>query len=260
VRSIISSGQDECDILIIDDESKERHIEKLYAIFPNAHLRRARKRLEYCRAYNYAARFALKNGYVNLLILNSDSREYSYGFVDALEGGIDISKGIFAAGPSVKNFDGTYIHKKEKNKIGVKMPIPTEGYILNIEAFLRLGGFTKVLYRYVEDIDLIYRAKKSDFDASFVSSATFEHLGNGSSRIQCFVPYFYRLRNLIWFLKARKTVGFFDAIKIILYWSKSSVMRVWNYRGNGVMFIIFSIFSIIFGLVVGLLTQELKRE
>ncbi len=260
VQSLLASGHSESDILIIDDASIDGQIGQLAEVFPEAHLRRARKGIEYCRLYNYAARYALRKGYKNLLILNSDSRGYSQGFVDSLEGGINLKRGIFIAGPAVKNFDGIFIHGCEKNKLGVKMCIPTEGYLFHITSFLSLGGFSKRLHRYVEDIDLVYRAQKFGLRGCFVPEASFEHLGNGSSRIQYFVPYFYRLRNLIWFLKARKTLSFFDGAKTVVRWAFSSIKRAWSYRSYGVFFFIASSFSIALGVIVGLLTNELEHE
>lgn len=50
------------------------------------------------------------------------------------------------------------------------------------EAFLELGGFDEKIFMYMEEIDLLYRAKKKEMKTFFEPNARFIHLGSASSK------------------------------------------------------------------------------
>lgn len=52
--------------------------------------------------------------------------------------------------------------------------------------FEELGGFDEDLFMYMEEIDLLYRAKKKDYSTYFCADALFIHLGSASSQGKTF--------------------------------------------------------------------------
>ncbi|OGK18008.1 hypothetical protein A3G67_04500 [Candidatus Roizmanbacteria bacterium RIFCSPLOWO2_12_FULL_40_12] len=50
------------------------------------------------------------------------------------------------------------------------------------EYFQKLGGFDEEIFMYMEEIDLLYRAKKQGYKVFFYPQAQFIHLGSASSR------------------------------------------------------------------------------
>ena len=87
------------------------------------------------------------------------------------------------------------------NKLGVDLVTPTEGYIIPSKIFKKIGIFDESLVRYFEDLDLIIRMKEYGFKTVADKSISFEHLGGGTTKNMPFVRNFYRVRNLIWFIR-----------------------------------------------------------
>src|SRR5258708_1808525 len=73
------------------------------------------------------------------------------------------------------------------------------------EVFVRLQGFDKEIFMYMEDLEICYRAKKKGFSTYFYPSIDIRHVGQGSSnRIFAIVNiykgllYFYRKHMPLW--------------------------------------------------------------
>lgn len=68
------------------------------------------------------------------------------------------------------------------------------------DVFDSVGGFDEDIFMYMEEIDLLYRARKQGYKTSFVHDAQFIHLGSASSNGRTF-PIIQVYRGFLYFYK-----------------------------------------------------------
>jgi len=206
-------------IVIVDDGStddsgiriKEEYKERVEVIF-------TKKYVEYCKGLNFGIRYAIQNFNPDFFfIVNNDTKNFSENYFDvALNSFIENPK-IGKFGSAVYDYEGGKRGGGDLiNKLGVDYVTPTEGYIIPRAVFEKIGLFDEALVRYFEDLDLIIRMYNNDYITYADKSIKFDHLGGGTTKNMPYVRNFYRVRNLIWFIK-RHCKKFTFKNKLILF-------------------------------------------
>ena len=81
--------------------------------------------------------------------------------------------------------------------------------------YLRLGGFDKNIFMYMEEVDLLYRAKKSGLNTYFYPDSQIIHLGSASSTGKTF-PILQVYRGFIFFYKKHYSIFHLLILHLIL--------------------------------------------
>lgn len=81
--------------------------------------------------------------------------------------------------------------------------------------YLRLGGFDKNIFMYMEEVDLLYRAKKSGLNTYFYPDSQIIHLGSASSTGKTF-PILQVYRGFIFFYKKHYSIFHLLILYLIL--------------------------------------------
>jgi len=92
------------------------------------------------------------------------------------------------------------------------------------ETFNLVGGFDEKIFMYMEEIDLLYRAKKQGFKTFFCSNAEFIHLGSASSQGKKY-PILQVYRGFLYFYK--KHHGQFSILILKVMLQLKSVISIW---------------------------------
>ena len=81
--------------------------------------------------------------------------------------------------------------------------------------YQRLGGFDKNIFMYMEEVDLLYRAKKLGFNTFFYPDSQIIHLGSASSNGKTF-PILQVYRGFLFFYKKHYSPLHLFALRLIL--------------------------------------------
>lgn len=189
-------------ILVVDDSSRDDSADRIVQTFPAVSVIRTGKYLEYCKGLNFGIRQALRNGAEYVFLVNNDTKDFSANYLEEVVGAFEENGRVGLVGSWCYDYDGKLRWQGvAKEKLGVSMETPTEGFIVKREVFEAIGLLNERLVRYFEDLDFIVRLRKAGYDTTAVPSVSFAHLGSGTSKRQAFVPNYYRVRNLIMFLR-----------------------------------------------------------
>jgi len=163
---------------------------------------RTGKYLEYCKSLNLGIRHALRDGAQYVFLVNNDTKDFSPNYLEEIVGAFEQSDRVGLVGSWCYDYDGKLRWQGvAKEKLGVPMETPTEGFVVKREVFETIGLLSERLVRYFEDLDFIIRLRQAGYETRAVSSASFAHLGGGTSSKQAFIPNYYRVRNLILFMR-----------------------------------------------------------
>jgi GT2 family glycosyltransferase len=81
--------------------------------------------------------------------------------------------------------------------------------------YLHLGGFDKNIFMYMEEVDLLYRAKKLGLNTFFYPQAQIIHLGSASSNGKTF-PILQVYKGFLFFYKKHYSILYLTALRAIL--------------------------------------------
>lgn len=189
-------------ILVIDDGSTDDSADKISDIFPEVQLKKTGRYLEYCKSFNVGIRIALDNKAEYVFLVNNDTKDFSLNYLDEIIHSFKDNDKIGLIGSYCYDYGGKVRWNGDaKEKFGISMETPTEGYIIRSDVFHKIGLLDENLVRYFEDLDFIVRLRKKGYVTKSVTSVSFAHLGGGTSSKQIFIPNYYRVRNIIWFMK-----------------------------------------------------------
>ena len=241
-------------IFIIDDASKDNSPDLLSKNFPNVRILRSAKYVEYCVGLNRGARAALEERCEYVFFINNDTKDFSKLFFDELLFEFQKDKSIGLVGSKVRDYDGSILTDgRFKEKLGVIVNTPTEGFMIRGKVFETVGFLDEYLVRYFEDLDYIIRMRNKGWKTSYVGSVEFKHLGHGTSAKQPFVPQYYRSRNLLLFLKKHcsgQTI--FWKCKNYIRYSRSTLSRTRYFIDKKMpFFFLLSVVAIILGNFMG---------
>jgi GT2 family glycosyltransferase len=190
-------------IVVVNDGSVDEQITPLLKKWGNlADFLDTGKYLEYCKSLNKGVDYAIRHGTDVVLIINNDTKGFSENFFEEARHKFSQDKNLAFLGPKVLDYDGNVLSDgTPKEKFGVIMDVPTEGYFIRVSVIQKIGLFNEKLVRYFEDLDLIIRLRNEGYLVRSSSDIYFYHLCNGSSSKQAWVPNYYRARNVHWFIR-----------------------------------------------------------
>lgn len=193
-------------ILVVDDGSIDDSPDKIVKNFPGIKLIRTGKYLEYCKSLNFGIRYALKDGAQYVFLVNNDTKDFSPNYFEEIIQAFRDNNKVGMIGSLCYDYDGNFRREGiAKDKLGVPMEIPTEGFVIKREVIETIGLLNEMLVRYFEDLDYIIRLRNAGYQTHVVSTVSFAHLGGGTSSKQIFIPNYYRVRNLILFIRKHCT-------------------------------------------------------
>lgn len=197
-------------IYLLDDASIDDSFIKIAFRFNNINLIRFINRQEYTRVLNIGAEVAVNDGFNYLYFTNNDTKDFvSKTNKDYFSNLLDIfnsNTNIALVSPKVMDWDGNEFETRTSIKLGYVFDIATEAYIVSADVWKKVNGFDNGLIRYCEDIMLIQKIKKLNYQVTISSNSLFRHYGMGSSKKQVFIPTFYRIRNGIMILKINYSI------------------------------------------------------
>lgn len=189
-------------VLIVDDCSTDDSADKIEQTFPGIALIRNEKNILYCKSFNTGIREALRNDANYVFIVNNDTKDFSSNYLEEMVRAFDENDSIGMVGSWCNDYErGARWDGTTKDKFGIPMEIPTEGYVIKRDVFEKIGLFDEKLVIYFEDLDLIARLRDAGYKTEFVPSVSFSHLGGASTSKKPFMANYYRVRNLIWIMK-----------------------------------------------------------
>ena len=189
-------------VIVVDDGSNDDSPDEISLHFPEVTLIRSAKYIEYCKSFNIGIREALRNQAQYIFLVNNDTKDFSTNYLEAIVGEFEENRSVGLVGSWCFDYNGGPIWQGvAKEKLGVPMETPTEGFVVKREVFERIGLLNEKLVRYFEDLDFIIRLRSAGYQTRAVSSVSFAHLGGGTSSKQTFVPNYYRVRNVILFMR-----------------------------------------------------------
>ena len=191
--------------LVIDNGTGAMELERHTAKLDGASVLRFDENLGYGRAVNLAARYA----HGDVLVLLNDDSVVEPGYVEAMAGALDPSRGVVMAAGVMRDarspglietagieLDRTllaydYLNGEPLSCLERSIPDPIgpsgAAAAFEREAFLSVGGFDETIFAYLEDVDLVLRLRREGGRCRLAKHArgTHEHsatLGPGSPR------------------------------------------------------------------------------
>jgi GT2 family glycosyltransferase len=188
--------------IVIDDASRDGSGKKIERNFPWVHMIRSNRYIEYCKGLNLGVRHALANEAHFVFVVNNDTDNFSVNYFESLVDAFSTHPDVGLVGSIVYDYDSNRRSAGEPQiRLGVFVDTPTEGYMFSAKVLREVGLLDEQLVRYFEDYDYLIRMRDKGYQSLCVRDVSFDHLGGGTSKKQLFVPNYYRVRNLIWFLK-----------------------------------------------------------
>lgn len=256
--SLFSMTYENFNVIVVNDGTTDDSAERCKELFPEIIVLESKKYIEYCKGLNLGIRYALDDGADYIFLVNNDTKEFSKDYLEKIISRFETDSSIGLVGSQVYNYDGKNLWSGiAKDKLGIPMETPTEGFIVKKEVFEKIGLLDEKLVRYFEDIDFIIRLRRAGYLTSSVEDVLFHHLCNGTSSKQAFIPNYYRPRNLLWFMKRYCTEKPFSwKIKKYIVYSKANFLRIKKFIVKfQLMKAMVALAAFIFGTAVGLLTK-----
>ena len=190
--------------------------------------------------------------------MNNDTKDFSPNYLEEIVRAFEENSKVGLVGSWCYDYGGGVRSKGvAKDRFGIPMETPTEGYVIKREVFEKIGLLDEKLVIYFEDLDFIVRLRKAGYETKAVSSVSFAHLGGGTTSRHLFVPNYYRVRNFIWFMRrycadkpfSWKIMNFMIGLEVHVRRLVNSFINL-DFKS----FIILS-YSIALGLIKGFITK-----
>lgn len=245
------------EIILLDDASNDDSPLELFLRFPYVTLIPLITRAEYCLSFNILAEYAYLKSCDDILIINNDTKNMSYKFLEELQFSLS-NKKVGAVSPVIYDYAGKKVHWRKRKWLGIQFNLATECYMLSLENWFSVGGFNNSYFRYCEDLRLCKDFNKIGLSQVLNTTVSLEHMGNGSSRKMLFIPIYYFTRNLIWIQRAYGSprLDFQSFKKAFAASKKESVHKFNNSPVNTLMSVPLVFIYATLGLLAGILTSE----
>lgn len=215
-------------IVITDSASTDDSADRIEKEFPNVIVIRSEVNNGYCEGLNMGIKVGLDAGADYFFTLNNDIIDFSPNYFEEVVKVFNKDNKIGMVGTVSFDRHKKYIcNGKPKYKFGIRIDVPTEGYIIKRDVFEKIGLFDESLVSYVEDLDMIARLRLAGFETAIADSVSFLHIGGGAFSKQIYSPNYYRVRNHIIFMKKYcSDKSFIWKISMSIIWLDSSVRRL----------------------------------
>lgn len=245
------------EIIIIDNDSHDGSQELLITMSEDNqnHLvyRQSGENLGFGQGNNFGVKIA-QGKYV--LLLNSDTIVLNRSIEKLYNFYVENEKQIHFLGPKLLNIDltpqpsacrfftlpvifatlllkGDYwgLTRSSPNKFSQVDWISGACIMTTKKYFQRLGGFDKNIFMYMEEVDLLYRAKKLGLNTYFYPEAKIIHLGSASSTGKTF-PILQVYKGFLFFYKKHYSVFHLLILHLILKFKAVIAYLIGKIRGN----------------------------
>jgi GT2 family glycosyltransferase len=247
-------------LIIVDDGSKDNSGIKLKQEFKHEiEVIFTNRYIEYCKAFNFGIRHAINTGDADyFFIINNDTKNFSSDYFKVANKAFENISNIGKFGSAVFDYEGKRRGGGDlMYKLGIELVTPTEGYIIPRKVFEEIGLFDEALTRYFEDLDFIKRLHDNGYITHSDTSISFDHLGGGTTKNKPYVRNFYRVRNLLWFIK--RYGKSFSLKEKFNYFKSYGGTHYYNFikpiKALKLITSLRVLFSIIFGLIMGIFTN-----
>ena len=168
-------------IIVVDNSSTDRSVEKIKKKFPKIKIIQNQTNLGFAGGNNVAIKYALKNNFDNIMLLNPDTiveknflkpllqlikSNKEIGIVSPILKGKEGNKTIFALGAELNPILGRtkHLHVKRAPLSAVKQELISGcAMMIRKEVFEKIGLFDERFFLYFEDSDFCLRARKAGF-------------------------------------------------------------------------------------------------
>ncbi|PIZ67166.1 hypothetical protein COY12_02345, partial [Candidatus Roizmanbacteria bacterium CG_4_10_14_0_2_um_filter_33_96] len=99
------------------------------------------------------------------------------------------------------------------------------------EIYERLGGFDKNIFMYMEEVDLLYRAKKLGLNTYFYPKSQIIHLGSASSNGRTY-PILQVFQGFLFFYKKHYSIFHIFLLRIILKFKALIAYLIGKIKGD----------------------------
>jgi len=200
VDDLFATTYENLEVALLDDGSKDLSYLEIFFRYSDVHVIRSLHKLEYTSTFNLLSRYIENLSVDFLFIVNNDTRKFSSNMFEELTSALE-DQSIGIVSPRVMDYEGNLIVKQDRKWLGIQFNIATEGYLIPLRVWKKIGGFNSNLIRFAEDLEFVFELQKFGLRQARVDTVHFDHLGHGSSSRLNFVPVFYYARNLIWIQK-----------------------------------------------------------
>lgn len=189
-------------IIVVDDCSKDDSVIRLKKDYPNTILIQNSKNLNYCASFNVGVKAALKRNAEYVFFVNNDTKKFSVNYLDAVLKTFESNEKVGMVGSKCYDYNGG-VRRNEVASIrfGIRMDIPTEGYVIKREVFEKVGYFNERLKIYFEDLDFIVRMRNEGYETKINTEISFLHYGGGTTSKIVFISNYFRVRNMFLFTR-----------------------------------------------------------
>lgn len=223
-------------ILLFDNESNFEKINKVKRDFAKVEVIESRENLGFAKANNIGIKYAIKNKFEYVMLLNNDTEVHnkflapllnsfqndnSLGAVQPLIMNYNNREKVWNAGGYLNNFFGFPYTNKVNNKKKQIDWVTGCCILLKTKVIKNVGLLDEHFFAYFEDVDWSLRIKKLGYKLRVTESSVIFHHGTKSSNnsnregnLSPFVHYL-NIRNHIYFVK--KHSDKFNFIGVLLY-------------------------------------------
>jgi len=230
-------------VILVDNEYNFEKINKIKSDFNKVEVIESKENLGFARANNIGIKYAIKNKFEYVMLLNNDTEvnkkflkplldsfqnDNSLGAVQPLIMNYNKAK-VWNAGGYLNNFFGFPYTNKLKNKKRQIDWITGCCILLKTKVIKKVGLMDEHFFAYYEDVDWSLRIKKLGYKLGIVESSVIFHHGTKSSNnsnlegnLSPFVHYL-NIRNHIYLVKKHSDkfnfigIFFYQFLKILFY-------------------------------------------
>lgn len=220
------------EVIVVDNGSSDQSVHMIKTKFPKVKLIESDTNLGFGKGVNKGAEVAKG---AHLLFLNSDTQMIDNSFEKMLiflkekyhhnvrvVGGKLVNKSSSSA-----SYDSFYTIPKifsmlflsRSGEKALKKPTRVDwvsgGFMLiDKDAFLKVKGFDKGYFMYIEDMDLCFRLKKKGYKTYYYPDSQVKHIGQGSSNRSFAIIQIYK--GLLYFYKKHHSYASYVCVKLLL--------------------------------------------
>ena len=273
IISLLKSEFENFKIILIDNESNFKELKALKKQFKEIVTFSNQHNLGFCKANNQAIKYAIKNNFELVMLLNNDT-EVDKNFIDPLINKIKKDNSVGAVQPLIMNYNkrdsvwsaGGYINKFFGYTSTIKNPNRNLGLdwvtgcciLLKADIIKKVGLIDENFFAYYEDVDWSFRIKDLGYSLNLVNTSLVYHHGSKSSENSSFEGnlspkvHYLNFKNHIYLL--RKHINKFNFLGLILYQS----IKLFFYSVYFILRLRFNKLRIIYQGIIDGLKLEIK--